>query len=373
MKGKEDEVRAVRDELQLLLKQIQLASVPQPKIHTHEVATNTVILTTAEVSVNTTPVKVKRQREVGSNTSPLHSSPRTLSVDQEQMTDNITSPLKRKRKTDASCNTSPMHFFLQTYSADKNSNTSPTHTKTFATSPIHHMPVTSEVDRMRNILLAELMSLQLLYSMFDLTMSSQMGIEKINNEDVHIECNDDTGSECKDENTPALSTPSGYETGSHSQLEIDKTTNEKRKDTDRSRNFTPDYFKFPNNQNSLRDSPMLVKLQESYTPKTGGLLEEIIEAQLSGCFAGSPSTVSLLPVEDRVSFLRREIGSHKKSIDDEIIKLADSILEENCLDEEGNIFYCVKKNCFKKSKSVPKAIIIFKTISDINRKDFENS
>ena len=299
------------------------------KIFTH-VGTNTTVLTTADFSINTLPANCA---DASVNTLPANCADASVNTSPVKCS-NIsvnTSPVKNKQQKDAISNT--IHSFLQTCMVDKSLATSPLHISSVATSPIHQIVASNEKERMRNVLLAELMSLQLLYSMFDLTLSSQIDMEKTGSS--HTQTNDDTASDCKDNDTPALSTPSGYETGSHSQLEIDRPiSTEKSNSINRSRNVTPDYFRFPTSQSSFHDSPMLAKLQETYTPKTGGLLEEIIEAQLSGSFAGSGS-VTLLPIEDRISFLRREIGTHKKSIDEEIITLAGNLLEEESFPDDG--------------------------------------
>lgn len=299
--------------------------IPQPLLENS--FSNTSPVPSENAYSNTSPVPETLMENSSCNTSP---APQTLLEDSSCNT----SPAHQQLLTatiDASSNTSPIRSFIKKVSVHKGSNTSPVHVATHATSPIHQLKV-NELERMRNVLLAELMSLQLLYSMFDLTINSQV---EGNNKSTELEnpINDNDRLENKKDHSP---TPSGYETGSHSQLDIDRTSMvEKHESVPHSRNVTPDYFKFPNTENYLHDdNTMLTKLQESYVPKTGGLLEEIIEAQLSGCFSNS-TAVSALPVEERIAFLRKEIGDHKKSIDDELVKVAEEILKEEDLEEEG--------------------------------------
>ena len=172
---------------------------------------------------------------------------------------------------------------------------------------VHQKCSEKEFEKIRNFLLAEVMSLQLLYSMFDLKTKSQL--EKENKLDPdHL-----VGS------SSISTTPSGYETGS--EITVDERTQSKEKKT---RTKTSKAKKFRLNKTyNLKDKSSSTSHIERAVPKTGNSIEEIIEAQRSGSYLlTNPSEIKDLAIETRVALLKKEICQQKKKMDEELSKVA---------------------------------------------------
>lgn len=216
------------------------------------------------------------------------------------------------------------------------------------TSPVHSFDVSTntevcqnpEFERLRNFLLAEVMSLQLLYSMFDLKTRTQIERESLLGGAQLV---NDT-SKMRRENgatVSSLSTPSGYETESHmSQTSLLETPTDNKKSLPKttlnsscdsklkkSCSSSSEYFNFLTSPQ--KSSKASCSSDVSNAPKTGNLLEEIIEAQRSGsCLlsasssAATSSQVNQLPMENRVVFLKKEIGQQKKAAEEELTRVA---------------------------------------------------
>lgn len=217
---------------------------------------------------------------------------------QELLKENEQMRLKRieqlKRPRDQTTCTSPIHSF------DVSTNTESLHTCGNSTNCVR-----SELERMRNFLLAEVMSLQLLYSMFDFKTKAQVDRESVLS-GVKFTSN------VREKASSSLSTPSGYETESHSSETTNNVTNEKK---------ALDCFNFLNGEPT--DTNEGDDIESAIPPKTGNLLEEIIEAQRSGsCLLSSPDSVKDVPMESRVLFLKKEIGQQKKIVEEEFARVA---------------------------------------------------
>jgi len=237
--------------------------------------------------------------------------------------------------------TSPLHFIVQSIS--KSCNTSP------ITSPIHKLSVSPQVNgmsedliqRMRNILLTELMSLQLLYRMLDLKFNSDNMIPENmipENEKNTTKISD------KDRNSPVSSKSSGYMTSSQSQLDFERQA---------ASNFK--------SNSSIPCSPLLTKLQDSFTGSKGGLLEEIIEAQLGN--TKPESTSSALPT-DRILILRKEIAENKISIDKELKKLINTTNDDlGCPQDEAEEAEVNKQDVYS---------TLVQTLADSNSEEFQS-
>ena len=198
---------------------------------------------------------------------------------------------------------------------------------------------TNELDRMRGLLLAEIMSLQLLHSVFDLKI--RMGqSEKRNDDNKKRGHNTDSGIEQRPDSVKSTddgnssATPSGYESMSHSPstCEIDSrrhtdiSTDDKCSEEKMSSEILneTDMFDFQNkNSNNMPDTPLLTKLREPYSPRKGGLLEELIEAQLTG------TPLSTVSMATRLSSLKTEISTYKKAIDSEVLSLGQNALGDS--------------------------------------------
>jgi len=155
---------------------------------------------------------------------------------------------------------------------------------------LHKKCVDREFERLRNFLLAEVMSLQLLYSMFDLKTRAQLEKESKLDPD-HLA----SSLSAQRATSSTSTTPSGYETGS--EMTVD----------DRSKHTTS------------CSTPHI----ESAVPKAGNSIEEIIEAQRSGSYLlSNPTEIKDLPIETRVALLKKEICQQKKAMDEELSKVA---------------------------------------------------
>ena len=218
---------------------------------------------------------------------------------------------------------------------------------------VHKKCTEREFEKLRNFLLAEVMSLQLLYSMFDLKTKSQLERENALDPDHLVSSSMST-------------TPSGYETGSddvgsQSNHHHDNNTNNTfngndkntktrgsgrrktandscssnsgrvsnrftRKNKHRSASTASSTNAKSRDENNPKHSMQQQQQQqhiESAVPKTGTSIEEIIEAQRSGSYLLSdPSGIKDLPIETRVQLLKKEICQQKKTMDQELSKMA---------------------------------------------------
>ena len=234
---------------------------------------------------------------------------------------------------------------------------------------VHKKCTERELEKLRNFLLAEVMSLQLLYSMFDLKTKSQL--EREEEEEAVYE-----GARVKlldqDPLVSSSTTPSGYETGSDSnagsvasggrshkkniknnkiwrskartKADTDDTSkiNSKKKKTRKQRQHRLStkiaHDKDIINKNTIRQQKQLI---ESAVPKTGNSIEEIIEAQRTGSSilsshgtsSDSPNKTNInndkmnaanedLSIETRVQLLKKEICQQKKCMDQELSRVA---------------------------------------------------
>ena len=210
---------------------------------------------------------------------------------------------------------------------------------------VHKKCTEREFEKLRNFLLAEVMSLQLLYSMFDLKTKSQL--ERENSLDPsHLI------------SSSMSTTPSGYETGSddvtvgsqfnhhdnnsNSGLSSSSSRNNKlrgrrRKTAEDGTSSEGNSKKFSRKRKQRSSSLLTISANskphdnhtkqqqhiESAVPKTGTSIEEIIEAQRSGSYLLSdPSEIKDLPIETRVQLLKKEICQQKKTMDQELSKVA---------------------------------------------------
>ena len=218
---------------------------------------------------------------------------------------------------------------------------------------VHKKCTEREFEKLRNFLLAEVMSLQLLYSMFDLKTKSQLERENALDPDHLVSSSMST-------------TPSGYETGSD---DVGSQSNNHNNDNSNSNNTftnnknnkarangrkktasdggsssgrvsnrftrrhkqrsassasTNSKQRHENNTNhSNTKQQQQQKHIESAVPKTGNSIEEIIEAQRSGSYLLSdPAGIKDLPIETRVQLLKKEICQQKKTMDQELSKMA---------------------------------------------------
>ena len=156
------------------------------------------------------------------------------------------------------------------------------------------------------------MSLQLLYSMFDLKTRSQLEKENfLSNENLDKACSDRLG------NSTTSTTPSGYETGSD--LTVDeKTCNNKNSEQRNKKQKKQRKVRKEKVKNKSPTSPI-----GATVPKAGTSLKEIIEAQRSGSYLlSNPEQVKELAIETRVKYLKKEICQQKKAIDEELVKIA---------------------------------------------------
>ena len=201
--------------------------------------------------------------------------------------------------------------------------TSPLH-KLYSSSPHHkhfqHSLNTSSAKEthnatagLKNVLLAELMSLQLLYSMFDLTNHSTNTNVKQSETDNDVEKALRRGS-------PASSTPSGYVSGSNSQLNIEKST-------DSSTSISSSDFKsnFYSDSSLINSPPLLTKLRKPYHSAKDNLLDEIIEAKLNKKNKEIDAVRDPTSNTDRIFELHQELTNQKKVIDEEVLKIVEKI------------------------------------------------
>jgi len=181
---------------------------------------------------------------------------------------------------------------------------------------LHKKCVDREFERLRNFLLAEVMSLQLLYSMFDLKTRAQLEKESKLDPD-HLA----SSLSAQRATSSTSTTPSGYETGS------EMTVDDRSKHTTTKRGRTKLHKKlhksnlpqWETSNNKSCSTPHI----ESAVPKAGNSIEEIIEAQRSGSYLlSNPTEIKDLPIETRVALLKKEICQQKKAMDEELSKVA---------------------------------------------------
>ena len=180
---------------------------------------------------------------------------------------------------------------------------------------LHKKCVDREFERLRNFLLAEVMSLQLLYSMFDLKTRAQL--ERENRLDPgHLP----SSLSAQRATSSASTTPSGYETGSETTMDDrSKHTSKHRLTKLHKRLHNHNIPHLETSGNKSFSTPHI----ESAVPKTGNSIEEIIEAQRSGSYLlSNPAEIKDLPIETRVALLKKEICQQKKTMDEELSKVA---------------------------------------------------
>ena len=201
--------------------------------------------------------------------------------------------------------------------------TSPLH-QIYSSSPHHKhfqhslsMSSTKETNNttagLKNVLLAELMSLQLLYSMFDLTNHSANTNVKQSYIDSDVE-------KALRHSSPASSTPSGYISGSNSQLNIEKST-----DSSTSISSNNSKNNFHSNSSLINSPPLLTKLRNPYHNAKDNLLDEIIEAKLNKKNKEIDTVPDSISNTDRIFELHQELTNQKKVIDEEVLKIVEKI------------------------------------------------
>lgn len=183
---------------------------------------------------------------------------------------------------------------------------------------------------LKNILLAELMSLQLLYSMLDLTNHSA-------NTNAKQSIDSDVEKVLRN-GSPASSTPSGYISGSNSQLNIEKST-------DSSASISSSNFKsnFHSNSSLINSPPLLTKLRNPYHSAKDNLLDEIIAAKLKKKSKENNAVQDSTSNTDRIFELHQELTNQKKVIDEEVLKIVEKI-EANGHYQRKYFYFSYKNN-----------------------------
>lgn len=177
--------------------------------------------------------------------------------------------------------------------------------------------ITKSTEKILNFVVAELTSLQLLHSMFDLTISSLVSKNKctetptvikipINGSKTRIDELTD-----KEDDRQSSSTPSGYETGSHrgSQADIhDVLTSEYSADSEEEKTQKGSFLLRPSVSSQITDSLPYISSQDL--------------------------DLHVLPV-DKVSMLYKEIDDQRKSIDQELLKVTCHFIRESMFGSSG--------------------------------------